>query len=271
MLKVADSSRQATIGVTDGANMKAMRPFNPLQRRTPGRKRRLGVLAGAAKLLGVPVQAVVPVQRLQPRLVLAMALAELAAVAVLIASASLAAFVALVVLSLALLLVSAANRHLLIAFTSQGNVALSTSRKGWPRAVVGPLPRHVDLPQPEGLGGPVQLDGATWWVDRSAFRFLRHAQAVRQRELLEADGEDHGGEGEDHGDHHGDAVEVALDDRGPRRRRPEAAAEHLREPAAAPAVQQDQHDEGEGHHHMDHEQEDGHGRSLGDEMGQAAR
>jgi hypothetical protein len=196
--------------------------------------------AGAAELLGVPVSAAVPLQRHNPRLVLAVSLAELAALAVLIATASLSALALLVAVSLALALVSATNQHRVLAITAHGHVALSASARGWPRAVVGPVPGDLELPDPRGVGQPVDIGGVRWWVDRSAFAQLRHA-----RGLLEADGQDDGREGEDHRRQDGDAVEVALDHGGPRRRRPEAAAEHLRQPAPSPAVQEDQEDEGD--------------------------
>jgi len=232
----------------------------------PRRRRRVGAGAAASEMLGIQVSTALPLQRHPPVVVLAISVAEIAALAFLILTGSIVGLALLVLVSLVLLIVDATNRHRVLAFTSQGHVALAASKKGQPRAVIGPLPGPLALPEPAGLGGPVQIDGVTWWVDRSAFRFLRDA-----RELLQADGEDDGGEGEDHRHHDGDAVEVALDHRRPGGRRTEATAEHLGEPTAAPAVQEDQHDEGEGHHHMDHEQDDGHGTSLGDDRGQAAR
>src|SRR4026209_2266465 len=48
-------------------------------------------------------------------------------------------------------------------------------------------------------------------------------------QLLQAYREDEGGEGEDDRGTDRDAVEVALDHRGPGRRAPDAAAEHVRE------------------------------------------
>ena len=50
---------------------------------------------------------------------------------------------------------------------------------------------------------------------------------------------------EDHGQGHGDPVEVALDDGGAGRRRSDAAAEHVREPPAPPAVQENEQDQAE--------------------------
>jgi hypothetical protein len=197
-------------------------------------------------------------QRYRPDVVLAASVAELAALAALIATVSLPAFVVLVVLSLVVVAVSSTNRHQVLAFTGHGNVALAASRKGWPEAAAGPVERDLALPEPVGLGVPLELAGTTWWVDRSSFRFLRHALGLREavlreaalreaapREaLLEADGQDDGGKREQDGGHDRDAVEVALDDRRAGRRRSEAATKHLRETPAPPAVQQDQHDQG---------------------------
>jgi hypothetical protein len=220
--------------------MKAMRPSDLLQRRTPRRhRRRVDVSSESSMLLGTAVKAVVPLQSRNPGVVLAASLAELAALVVLVASASLAGLALLVAASLVLVVLSATNRHQVLALTSKGHVALAASPKGRPRTIIGPVPRALTLPEPAGFGQPIDIAGATWWVDRSAFRYLRHARA-----LLEADREDHGGEGEDHRGQHRDPVEVALHDRRSRGRRPQAPAEHLRQPAAAPAVQEDQHDEG---------------------------
>ena len=200
----------------------------------------MAVAAGAAELLGVPVTAAVPVQRRHPGVMLAASLAEVAAFVALVATASLDVLALLAVVSLVLLALSAANRHQVLAITAQGNVAMSASARGVPRAVVGPLPRDLSLPEPAGVGQPLLIDGVTWWVDRSDFGRLRHARA-----LLEADGEDDGGEGEDDRGEDGEAVQVALDDGGPGGRRSQPPAEHLGQPAAAPAVEQDQEDEGD--------------------------
>jgi hypothetical protein len=200
----------------------------------------LAVASGAAELLGVPVSAAVPVQRRHPGVMLAAALAELVAFVLLVVTASLAALALLAVVSLMLLALSAANRHRILAITAQGNVALSASARGVPRAVVGPLPRDLSLPEPAGVGQPLVIEGVTWWVDRSQFGRLRHA-----RGLLETDGEDDGSEGEDDRRQDSEAVEVALDDSGAGGRRSQSSAEHLRQPAAAPAVEEDQEDKGD--------------------------
>jgi hypothetical protein len=220
----------------------------PASRHTPGGRRRIGAPAAAADILGVSVSAVIPLQSHHPGLILAATLSEIAALVLLIVTASLGAFVALLLVSVLLLVVGATNRRQVLALTSQGNVALAASKRGWPLAVAGPVDRRLELPQPVGLGQAVEVGGQTWWIDRSAFGFLRHAHETQARAgeeaLLEPDGQDHRGEREDDRRHDGDAVQVALDHRGPGGRRAEAATEHLRESPAAPAVQQDQHDEG---------------------------
>jgi hypothetical protein len=200
----------------------------------------LAVASGAAELLGVPVDAAVPVQRRHPGVMLAASLAEVAAFVVLVVTASLGALAPLAAASLVLLGLSAANRHRILAITAHGNVALSASARGVPRAVVGPLPRDLALPEPAGIGQPVEIEGITWWVDRSHFGRLRHARA-----LLETDGEDDSGEGKDDRRQDGEAVQVALDDGGSGGRRSQPPTEHLGQPPTAPAVKQDQEDQGD--------------------------
>jgi hypothetical protein len=221
-----------------GDTIRIVRPFELVPRRTPRRRRRTGVSSQASELLGVPVRGIVPLQRHNPVLVLAASVAELLALVVFIAATSLAALALLLAVSLVLVVLSVTNRHQILAITSHGHVALAANNKGWPRTVVGPVPRQQALPEPAGVGQPVELAGTTWWVDRSAFRYLRHA-----RELLQADGEDDSGEGEDDGRQDGDAVQVAFDHRRPGGRRAEAASEHLREAASPSAVEEDQHDQ----------------------------
>jgi hypothetical protein len=191
-------------------------------------------------MLGVPVHAAIPLQRHNPALVLGLSVAVLSTFVLFIATATLAGLSVLVVLSLLLVAVTATNRRQVLALTSQGNVALSASLRGHPRAAVGPVRRELQLPEPTGLGQRLQLGDTRWWIDRSAFERLRHA-----RQLLESDGEDDGGEGEDNGRQNRDAVQVALDHGRPSRRRSESAAEHLGESAASSTVQENQHDQAE--------------------------
>ena len=200
----------------------------------------MAVTAGTAEVLGVPVNAAVPVQRRHPGVMLAASLAEVAVFVILIVTASIGALALLAVASLVLLGLSTANRHRIVAVTAQGNVALSASARGVPRAVVGPLPRDLALPEPAGIGQPVEIDGVTWWVDRAHFGRLRYA-----RGLLEADGEDDGGEGEDDRRQDGEAVQVALDDGGSGGRRSQPPTEHLGQSPAPPAVKQNQEDQGD--------------------------
>ena len=229
----------------------------PASRYTPGGRRRVGIVAAAGDVLGAPVAAVVPLQRHRPSLVMAATLAELVAFGVLIATANLAALFVLVAASVVVLVVGATNRRRVLALTARGHVALTASMRGWPQAVAGPAGRQLALPEPHGLGQPVEVAGTSWWIDRSAFGFLRHARETLARLeadipsepgaggcLLKADCQDDRREGKDDRGHDGDAVEVALDDRRPRGRRSETAAEHLRESPAPAAVQEDEHDQG---------------------------
>ncbi|HEX3541238.1 MAG TPA: hypothetical protein VHT75_12465, partial [Acidimicrobiales bacterium] len=177
-------------------------------RYTPGGRRRVGILAAAGEALGSPVAAVVPLQRHRPSVVLAATVAELVAFVALIATANVAAFAGLIAVSVVLLVVGATNRRQVLALTPRGHVALAASIRGWPQAVAGPADRHMVLPEPVGLGQAVDLGGTRWWVDRSAFGFLRHARETLARleaddpetgrpgggrRLLEADGQDDGG------------------------------------------------------------------------------
>ena len=153
--------------------------------RTPGAKRRKGLVAGASQLLGTSVAAVVPLQRRQPLSVLAASVAEIAALAALVATGSVTALVVLAVLSAVLVAVVATNTRRVLALTNKGNVLLRASVSGWPEGVVGPAPRQLEIPEPAGLGVSLEIAGTTWWVDRSYFRFLRRArrqvQAAEER------------------------------------------------------------------------------------------
>jgi len=165
---------------------------DPLHRRTPhtlARRRRIGMAAAVADVLGSSVSAVVLVQRQPPATVLATSVAELGALAALIATGSLAALVALVICSVALTAVAAMNERRILALTPRGDVVLRASRTGWPVAVAGPA-RAVELPAPRGLGVTVRLEDRYWWIDRSSFRLLRLARrAAEGRAAEEADAE----------------------------------------------------------------------------------
>src|SRR5205807_2488596 len=76
-------------------------------------------------------------------------------------------------------------------------------------------------------------------------------------ELLEPNREDDRCEREDDGGGDGDAVEVALDDGGAGSRAPHAAAEHVGEAPAPPAVQQDEQHEQERDGDVDDDHEGG--------------
>jgi hypothetical protein len=151
---------------------------SPSSPRTPAARRRLGITAQAGQLLGTTVTGVVPLQRHSPALMLVASLAEVATLVALVVTANLAALAALVALSLVMVVGLVTNTRQVIAFTDMGTVILSASLTGWPHGVVGPGPRHVDLPEPRGVGVALRLDATTWWVDRASFRLLEHARRV---------------------------------------------------------------------------------------------
>jgi hypothetical protein len=155
--------------------------------RMPASRRRLGFIGGASKLLGTSVSAVVPLQRHNPALVLAVSLAELAALVGLVATGNLAAMLTLVGVSVVLVAVMFTNTRKVIALTGKGNVMMSASAKGWPTGVIGPAPRVLHLPEPAGLGVKVEVEGATWWVDRSSYRLLRGARAANRADADQQD------------------------------------------------------------------------------------
>lgn len=157
----------------------------PTLPRLPVSRRRLGFTGGASKLLGTTVAATVPLQRHNPAFVLAASLAELAALGALIVTGNVVAMLALVGVSILLVAVMVTNTRRVLALTGKGNVILSASLRGWPTGVVGPAPRDLDLPAPAGLGVRIDIAGETWWIDRSAYRFVRRA-----REIVAADPEE---------------------------------------------------------------------------------
>jgi hypothetical protein len=149
--------------------------------RTPGARRRAGLTAEAAKVLGTPVTVAVALQRRRPDTVLAASIAEIAGLAVLIATGRLAAMAVLVALSTILIVVAATNTRRVLVLTGKGNVVLAASLSGRPNGVIGPAPRRIELPEPTGLGVSVDVGGGKWWVDRSAFRALRRARSAQAR------------------------------------------------------------------------------------------
>jgi hypothetical protein len=142
-------------------------------------------VAGASKLLGTPVSAVVPLQRHHPGLVLAASAAELAAFVGLLVSGSLAMLIALIALSALLVGVGLTNTRAVLAVSAMGDVVLTASLSGWPTGVSRTTKNKVALPAPAGLGVKVELDGTSWWVDRSWFGLLRTARSI---EATNADG-----------------------------------------------------------------------------------
>jgi hypothetical protein len=143
-----------------------------------GRRRRSGLTGQTAAVLGTGVSAAVPLQRQRPALILGLSVAELAAFAALVVTAHVVALAALALLSVCLVGVGAANRRRVLAITSNGPILVAASARGRPLVPIGPAPRGLSLPPPSGLGVGVVLDGATWWIERSAFARLRQARAA---------------------------------------------------------------------------------------------
>ena len=141
-------------------------------------RRRPGLSGLAAELVGTTVAVAVPLQRHRPAVVFATCLAEIGALVAVILTDTVAAFAALVVLAAALIALAATNRRRVLAVTSMGVVQLRASLRGRPTAMLGPAPSELSLPPPRRLGCPVELDGCTWWVDRSAFPRLASARRV---------------------------------------------------------------------------------------------
>jgi len=145
----------------------------------------MGILAGAGKLLGTPVSAVVPLQRHHPGQVLAASGAEIGALVGLVVTGSLAALIALVAVSAVLVGLALTNTRRVLALTAMGTVVLTASMSGWPTGVGGPMTTDVALPEPAGLGVSIDLAGRRWWVDRAWFGALAKARAI---EATGADG-----------------------------------------------------------------------------------
>ena len=124
----------------------------------------------------MPVGVALPLQRHRPGLVLGACLAELAALASVILTAEPAAFAILALSAGVLVALATTNQRRVLAFTSTGVLVVVASAKGRPVAVAGSAPSPLDLPRPAGLGGAVELEGRTWWIDRSAFPRLRRAR-----------------------------------------------------------------------------------------------
>ncbi len=154
--------------------MRALRPAG----RPLGRRRRGGIAAAAAKLLGTSVESALPLQRHPPWVVLTASVAELGALAVLIGTGSIAAGVLLLACSVLLVVVVVTNTRRVLVITAKGNVILTASTSGWPDGVVGPADPAIRLPEPAGLGVAVTIGGGRWWIDRSSYRSLRRARSL---------------------------------------------------------------------------------------------
>jgi hypothetical protein len=160
-------------------HVESMRPLGSMHRPALGRHHRAGIPAAAAKVLATPVDVVVPLQRHSPRLVLAASLAELATFGILIGIGTVGAMIALFVCSAVLLGVVVTNTRRVLVLTSKGNVLLTASATGWPNGVVGPAGESLRLPAPAGMGVTLTVGSATWWIDRSSYRWLSRARSMQ--------------------------------------------------------------------------------------------
>jgi hypothetical protein len=159
-----------------------MGPLGSVHRPALGRHHRAGIPAAAAKVLATSVDAVVPLQRHPPSVVLAASVAELAALGVLIATGAVAAMIGLVACSAALIAVVFTNTRRVLVITTKGNVILTASASGWPNGVDGPVESSLRLPAPAGMGVTMTVGATTWWIDRSSYRWLDRARSIQAAE-----------------------------------------------------------------------------------------
>jgi hypothetical protein len=154
-----------------------MATVEPMRRRfaLPRRRDPRRTLARVDDLVGRRPQAVIPVQRRRPHVVLTVCVAELTALVAFVLSGSGVALAALFLAAIALAALGLSNEHRFLVVAGSETAMLSSSVRGVPRAVLGPGPRPASLPRPRGLGVPVQVDGRTWWVDRWSFPALAKA------------------------------------------------------------------------------------------------
>ncbi len=138
--------------------------------------------AQAADVAGRSIAAAVPLHRLDPRLVNGAALVEIGAFAAMVVTASGAALGVLGLASVAFVGLHLADHRSVLAIQEDGEATiLSAGRDGRPIAVRTSTPHAPTLPEPTGLAAAVRLDGARWWVDRSAYPLLVQAKTVTGR------------------------------------------------------------------------------------------
>lgn len=150
-----------------------------VQPRGARRLRRRALTETAAQLLGTPVGVALPVQRHPPHRILIACGVELAVFALLALTGSLVALAAFVVCSGALLALALTNTKRVLAVSRSGVAVLAADLRNHPLAPIGDAPAGLVLPEPRGIGVPVELADGRWWVDRVHFARLRRAGELR--------------------------------------------------------------------------------------------
>ena len=142
------------------------------------RRHRRHLTATVAQLLGVAVSVAVPVQRVDPRVVLAVSAVEIAAFAAAVLTFSPIAWVITALAGVALVGVRLADRRHILAVTPHGVVEVAATAAGRPLAAVGTGPARLTFPAPSGVGVPIMVGPQRWWIDRSEFARLRRAREL---------------------------------------------------------------------------------------------
>lgn len=131
-----------------------------------------------AQLLGVAVSVAVPVQRVDPRVVLAVSAVEIVAFAVAVLTFAAAAWVVTALAGITLIGLRLADRRHILAVTRDGVVEVAATAAGRPLAAVGTGPARLTFPAPAGVGVPIMVGPNRWWIDRSEFARLRRAREL---------------------------------------------------------------------------------------------
>ena len=145
-----------------------------------GNRHRRQLSASVAQLLGVSVGIAVPVQRVDPRLVLGAAAVEIAAFAAALLTLSGIAFGATVLAGVVLVGLRLADVRRVMALTEGGVVIVAATASGRPVAAVGSAPAGFRFPAPAGMGVRIDVGSDRWWVDRSEFARLRRARELQE-------------------------------------------------------------------------------------------
>lgn len=142
------------------------------------RRHRPALTATVAQLLGVAVSVAVPVQRVDPRIVLAVSAVEIAAFAAAVLTFSPIAWGITALAGVALVGLRVADRRRILALTPDGVVEVVATAGGRPLAAVGRGPARLTFPAPAGFGVPIMVGPNRWWIDRSEFARLRRAREL---------------------------------------------------------------------------------------------